>query len=78
MDAATRAAQETLLADREEQRARDQRQDGEASVSRWTRRVHERKAQVHDEVAMGHRDAAERYAALAETERDAQLERSLG
>ncbi len=64
-DAATLAAQETCLADREEQLARDQRQDAEASTSRWTRRLHEKIAASHDRAEMEHRDAAERYTAYA-------------
>jgi len=63
------AAQETTLAERDEQLAADQRRDGAASVSRWARRLHERTAQSHDRAALRHRDAAE--ACTAHTDRPA-------
>ncbi len=75
--AATLAAQETLLADREEHRAKEQRHEGEASTSRWARRLHEKRAEIHDQSAMGHRDAAERFAIEAGVECRAPAERPL-
>lgn len=67
-DAALLAERETILADREAQRAVEQRQDREASISTWARRVHERSAQLHDQAEMAHRDAAELHALQAEHE----------
>ncbi len=66
--AAVRAERETLLADREAQRAVEQRQDREASSSTWARRLHERAAQLHDQAEMAHRDAAELHTLQAEHE----------
>jgi len=65
-DAAVLAERESRLADREAQRAVARRQDKEASISTWARRVHERVAQLHDQAEMAHRDAAERHALVVE------------
>lgn len=67
-EAAVLAGRETVLANREAQKAVDQRHDRDASVSTWARRLHEKAAELHDRAEMAHRDAAELHALGAEHE----------